>query len=675
MFKDMKLGTKLLISFLLVGVIPFAIVAIVALTNGSKALSDTAFNQLKAVQAIKADQIEDYFAERLSDVSVLSGNPTVAAAMTAFEEAYENDGDKVNGITWRAVENEYADWLVRYKEEYGYYDLFLIAADGDVVYTVAKESDLGENLLNGGLGDSPLADAFRKAQGKVGFADFEPYAPSNGEPASFVASPIRSGGRTVGAVALQMPLDAINEIMQERSGMGETGETYLVGSDKLMRSDSYLDPTNHSVLASFKNPAKGSVNTEASSEALAGRRDAKIITDYNGHLVLSAFSPVKVGDVTWACIAEIDKKEAFASVAALRWIIAVVAFIAIAAIVAVALLITRSITKPINGVIGGLGDGAGQVASASEQLSSSSQQMSEGASEQASSLEEVSSSLEEMASMTKQNAQNARQANTMATQADSAAESSREAMGKMNEAIERIKNSSDETAKIIKTIDEIAMQTNLLALNAAVEAARAGEAGRGFAVVAEEVRNLAQRSAEAAKNTADLIEGAQRNAESGVSSSTEVSTALDQITESVKKVAQLIAEVTAASDEQSQGIDQVNTAVAQMDQVTQSNAANAEESASASEELSSQAQSLNAMVNQLIAIVGGTAQTPARGGTHGTNGNGRVRLNRSGHRRLTGERRDDAQPAIKQHSSVGAATEIRPEQVLPLEDEKALQEF
>jgi methyl-accepting chemotaxis protein len=241
-----------------------------------------------------------------------------------------------------------------------------------------------------------------------------------------------------------------------------------------------------------------------------------------------------------------------------------------------------------------------QVSSASQQISAGSQNLAQGANEQASSLEEVSSSLEEMASMTKQNAENANQAKNLAGEANNNASSGISAMKRMNTSIVKIKESSDQTAKIVKTIDEIAMQTNLLALNAAVEAARAGEAGRGFAVVAEEVRNLAQRSAEAAKNTANMIEESVKNAEEGVTISTEASKSFDIIEESVRKVNDLIAEIAAASQEQSQGIDQINTAVAQMDKVTQQNAANSEESASASEQLSSQAEELQSMIAQFI---------------------------------------------------------------------------
>lgn len=275
--------------------------------------------------------------------------------------------------------------------------------------------------------------------------------------------------------------------------------------------------------------------------------------------------------------------------------------------IALAFIITLGITKPLNRIIAGLGDGADQTAAASGEVSNSAQQLSQGATEQAAALEESSSSLDEMNSMTQQNADNAAKANQMAQDARSGAEEGASAMTQMRSAMADINESSDNIAKIIKTIEEIAFQTNLLALNAAVEAARAGEHGKGFAVVAEEVRNLAKRSADAAKNTAELIEGSISKAKAGVDIAQKADASINAILENTKKVADVIGEIAAASKEQAEGISQVTNAVSQMDQVTQQNASAAEEAASSSEELASQADSLRGMVTELQQLVGGNS--------------------------------------------------------------------
>jgi methyl-accepting chemotaxis protein len=285
-------------------------------------------------------------------------------------------------------------------------------------------------------------------------------------------------------------------------------------------------------------------------------------------------------------------------------VVALITTIVIAGILA--FFIIRGVNKVLNRLASTLGDGSGQVASASSQVSASSQSLAQGASEQAAALEETTSALEEISSMTKKNAETAHQASALSAEAKAAADKGNSAMTRMGSAITEIEKASSDTAKIIKVIDEIAFQTNLLALNAAVEAARAGEAGKGFAVVAEEVRNLAMRSAEAAKNTNTLIEGSVQSSRNGVAICAEVAKTLGEITESNTKVNALVGEIAAASKEQSTGIEQVNTSLAQMDKVTQSSAANAEESAAASEELNSQAEQLNGMVGELIALVGGT---------------------------------------------------------------------
>ncbi|MBI4828858.1 MAG: MCP four helix bundle domain-containing protein [Nitrospinae bacterium] len=267
--------------------------------------------------------------------------------------------------------------------------------------------------------------------------------------------------------------------------------------------------------------------------------------------------------------------------------------------------LARAISRPILTVVTDLTSGAEQVAAASGQISTASQSLAEGATEQASSLEETSAALEEMASQTRQNADNAAEANNLASATRKAAEQGAEVMGKMIAAMTAINTSSEEISKIIKVIEEIAFQTNLLALNAAVEAARAGEHGKGFAVVAEEVRNLAQRSATAAKDTSALIEESVKRVGEGNEMAQASGEALNRIVESVKKVTDLVGEISVASHEQAQGVDQINTAVTQMDKVTQQNASNAEESAAASEELSAQAEKLNEVVADLTRIVEG----------------------------------------------------------------------
>ncbi len=287
-------------------------------------------------------------------------------------------------------------------------------------------------------------------------------------------------------------------------------------------------------------------------------------------------------------------------------------------IAALALLATGSvqwlsfrISRNLGRISGSLSQVTEDILGKATGFTSTSTQLSDGSSRQAASLEETSASLEEMAGMTKRNAEAAQDAKQIAGQTRAAVENGSSGMQRMTEAMAGIKSSSAEIAKIIKTIDEIAFQTNILALNAAVEAARAGEAGAGFAVVAEEVRALAQRSAQAARETADKIEAALQKSDEGAKTSGEVAGMLTQIVEQVRKMDTLVAEIATSSGEQSTGIEQVTKAMADMDKVTQANAAGAEESASAAYELAAQSNQLRDSVEQLNAFTGQRASKGA----------------------------------------------------------------
>ncbi|MBN1103151.1 MAG: hypothetical protein JXL84_07035 [Deltaproteobacteria bacterium] len=274
--------------------------------------------------------------------------------------------------------------------------------------------------------------------------------------------------------------------------------------------------------------------------------------------------------------------------------------------------ITRSITGPIGRIIADLKESADQVTVGSNQVSAASQSLAEGSSEQAASIEETSSSLEEMSSMIRKSAQNTEESRRiMKEDAGANFRLIRERMNCMKQAIQEAVKTSEETARIIKTIDEIAFQTNLLALNAAVEAARAGEAGAGFAVVAGEVRNLAMRAAEAAKNTEALIHGSNKQIQGTAELNEQVVEALNQNADVARKVGLLIGEIASASNEQAQGIEQLNKAVAEMDKVVQRNAASAEETASASEEMNAQAERMRDVVEELFSIAGNLGRKAA----------------------------------------------------------------
>lgn len=401
---------------------------------------------------------------------------------------------------------------------------------------------------------------------------------------------------------------------------------------------------------------------------------------FKGVQKVAGFAPVP--STGWSVCITQDYDEFLKASNALRNIVAIVGLCFLLLTAFGIFLLARGIARPVGHVARELNEASEQVAAASSQVAASSQSLAEGASEQAAALEETSSSLEEMSSMTKQNADNANQAKALMSEARKVVERVDGQMHNMATAIHDVTTSSEETGKIIKTIDEIAFQTNLLALNAAVEAARAGEAGAGFAIVAEEVRNLAMRAAEAAKNTSGLIENTITTVKRSRELTQQTREAFKDNVEISGKIGNLIDEIAAASQEQAQGIEQISKAVSEMDRVVQQTAANAEESASASEEMSAQSEQMKMYVGELVDVIDGSGTGKENAGRHASLADGTaLKKIRNVAARLpmpskgkseTNKVKGDAK---QENRAAGMKKNLHPSQVIPLEKDEEFQNF
>jgi methyl-accepting chemotaxis protein len=420
----------------------------------------------------------------------------------------------------------------------------------------------------------------------------------SGNPVVPICIPIlSSSGQFCGALAIILKIDFLSEKFLSVK-VGKSGYPFMVDRNGLV----IVHPNPKHVLELNLSTLK---DMESIMDKMLAHQTGVDAYIFEGVEKKAAFAPV---DLTgWSVGVTQPKVEFMSSVIAMRKATILISIIFLGIAMAAIWFFSRGVSKPICQIIDGLNEGADQVAAAAGEVSSASQTLAEGSSEQAASIEETAASLEEMSSMTKQNAKNSALAQALMMDAVDSVKTASASMSELTASMTDILKASDETSKIIKTIDEIAFQTNLLALNAAVEAARAGEAGAGFAVVADEVRNLALRAAEAAKTTANLIEGTSKKVREGSEFVKRSNAVFSHVTESTTKIKDLISEIAAASGEQAKGIEQVNVAVIEMDKVTQQNAATAEESASASEQMNAQAEQMKAMVNELVAIVGGGA--------------------------------------------------------------------
>jgi methyl-accepting chemotaxis protein len=737
----MLISRKLPLAAAILTVVSIAASSIGGLMISSDALKREYHEKLSAIADGRRNQIETYLEGAKQNIEEIAVSRDAVAALNFLGSGLKmvKDGmeqDLISLLTDTALSPEEKDELgepsgsslylghhqrfssvfEKISKENSFEDIFLVNADGKVVYSLLKNDIFTADLSDGAWRDSALSQAFQvtmaTGNGEIAFTDYLPYELGKRPLTSFIGKQIIVGDKIKGVFIVALPTGKIEKIMSNRTGLGETGETVLLRSDGFLLTDSQQTVGNDIFSARLDPALFSQLSTR---EIITGETD-----NYRDMQANAAFARVDFLNANWVVAALIDSDEAGQVIASMRQLVLVVALVLLAMALAGALLFSRTLTKPILSLVanmrdlsegrtdfqidnadrkdeigdmvrsvavfkdatiekqrleheaemnrstseqdaaereaskaeetrrmqaavsalaGGLTrlsegdlsvrldepfmesldrvridfnasveklnstltrirDNSGSIDGNAREMRSAADNLSRRTEQQAASLEETSAALEEITSTVRETSERAAEAAQMANAAKADADQSSAVVSNAVAAMEGIENASSEISNIINVIDEIAFQTNLLALNAGVEAARAGDAGRGFAVVAQEVRELAQRAAGAAKEIKELIGKSGEEVSNGVGLVKATGDALGEISHHVTEINEKISTIATAAREQLSGVQEVNTAVTQMDQMTQQNAAMVEETNAVTHRLADDVDSLSAVVGE-----------------------------------------------------------------------------
>ncbi|MEI6308613.1 MAG: methyl-accepting chemotaxis protein [bacterium] len=564
-----SLQVRLMLIFLVITLIPIAAIGVLSFTEAQAILEDQAFQKLEAVRDTKKNETLDNFTQRINQADFAAGSVETTQAMALlqpYDTAAPADGSlNVSTPSYLAVYDKIDPLYRPFLEAMRLRDLLLICGPhGHVLYSTSKESDLGTNLVTGPYKDSGLARLWQKVRStrKVAMEDMTQYAPS-GEPALFVGAPVLDTGAVTGVVVLQLDNARLAALISQQAGMGSSGEVLVVGQDSLMRSD-----TNRGGKI-----LETKVTSVSAQEALQGKTDRRVGTDYRGNLALIAYTNLGLkevqglgADFDWGLVAKIDQAEAYASITLLGNQILLIAGIAALLVILAAFFAARWIAAPIRSMaiaaarvtegdltvesissrrsdeIGTLARtfkgmvealrsqvqaihaGVNSLASTSAEIQATVSQLAASATQSAAAVSETTATVEEVRQTAKLASQKARQVSESTqevaqvsqrgeqsvNQAAEAMNRIREQMNSIAASILRLSEQSQAIGEIIATVSDVAEQSNLLAVNAAIEAAKAGEQGKGFGVVAQEIRNLAEQSKQATTQVRSILNDIQK---------------------------------------------------------------------------------------------------------------------------------------------------------------------